>query len=94
MRTGKHTPTLTGLTDFVSSLAVLNANEIASGGGGFDEGTIKIWDLRKGKSKATRTGHTIGVTCLIEMKANEIASGAYDKSIKIWDLSAGHMNTY
>jgi len=79
---------LTGQSDWVRSLAVLQNGDLASGS--FDQ-TIKIWDSSTGSLKRTLTGHSDWVMSIAVLQNGDLASGSGDKSIKIWDSSTGSL---
>ncbi len=58
---------------------------------GFNNGTIKYWDLSaRGNNVppiATMQGHGNLINCLV-IKDNILVSGSYDNTIKFWDLTA------
>jgi WD40 repeat protein len=77
--------TLTGHSNYVLSLAVLQIGDFASGS---DDKTIKIWDSLTWSLKRTLTGHSNWVYSLAVLQKGDLASGSSDKTIKIWDSSA------
>ena len=72
---------MSGHTDSVFSLAVLQNGDLASGSW---DNTIKIWDTNTGSLKRTLVGHTGYVWSLAVLQNGDLASGSWDNTIKIW----------
>ena len=60
----------------------LKGGRLASG---FDERTIKIWELTTGACVATLEGHGRPVISLAVLEGGRLASGNHDGTITIWD---------
>ncbi len=73
---------LTGHTNTVHSLAVLQNGNLASGAW---DNSIKIWNTVENKLIATLKGHTGWIYCLTVLQNGCLASGSQDKTIKIWN---------
>jgi WD40 repeat protein len=78
--------TLTGHTNWVRALAVLQNGDLASGS--YDN-TVKIWNANDGTLKRTLTGHTSYVDALAVLQNGDLASGSLDKTVKIWNANDG-----
>ena len=68
---------------FLSSLVALNGSNIV---GGYENGSIIVWDIKSGDCIKTIYGHYDAVNCMIKLSNNQIASGGNDRYIKIWNL--------
>ncbi len=78
--------TLSGHTDWVSSLAVLPSGQLVSGSG---DKKIKLWSVESGACLQTLVGHTDWVSSLAVLPSGLLASGSKDKTIKVWDVESG-----
>jgi len=74
--------TLTGHTETVNCLCVLEDGRVVSGS--YDE-TIKIWNTGTGECELTLTGHSGCINSLCLLGDGRIASGSDDKTIKLWN---------
>jgi serine/threonine protein kinase len=84
------TNSLTGHTDFVSSLAISpDSKTLVSGSG---DRKIKIWNLQTGGLKTTLALHTDIITSLaISHNGQTLVSSSKDGTIKTWNLSTGSL---
>ena len=82
---GESIRTLTGHSQTVWSLQLLNGNALASGSG---DTTIKIWNLDSGECIRTLTGHSKTVWSLQLLTNNRLASGSADKTVKFWSVES------
>ena len=73
--------TLTGHTDWVWALTVLQNGNLVSGS---VDRTIKIWNPTTGALIQTLTGHTYYVVALTVLQNGNLVSGSGDNTIKIW----------
>ena len=83
--------TLTGHTGYVSRLAISPDGRTLVSGGGYNDKTIRIWDLVQGKEVHTLSGHDrAGITSLvISPDGQTLVSGTGGRTIRIWDLAQG-----
>ena len=65
----------------ISTIAVLSNNEIATSG--FDDNTIKIWDLNKSACIATFTGHSGNFSNFIYLLPVQIKEKLIDKILPL-----------
>lgn len=79
--------TLTGHTDLVISLKLLN-DGVTLASASFDK-TIKTWNIITGFNIQTLIGHTAWVMCVRQLANGYLISGSYDGSIKVWDKDSG-----
>jgi WD40 repeat protein len=79
--------TLTGYIKEVTSLAVLQNGDLASG----TNQQISIWNSSTGSLKRNLTGDTNWIYALAVLKNGDLASGSGDATIKIWDSSTGSL---
>ena len=80
-KTGECEMTLSGHTNGVRALAILDNQYIVSGS--IDK-TIKIWNSETGECKETIDGHTQPIRCLTTFNGR-IVSGSEDSTIKLWN---------
>ena len=89
---GTQMQTLTGHTDFITYLAVLRDETLASASW---DTTIRIWNVSSSSASTsllrTLTGHTDRVYSLAELKDGSLASGSWDTSIRIWNQQNGSL---
>ncbi len=80
IETGQTLQTLTGHSDFVKSLVVLNSNSLLTAS---SDKTIRKFDLKTGKTLAILKGHTRGVESLVlDFDKKYLYSGSSDTTIK------------
>ena len=75
--------TLTGHTDSVTVLTVLENGDLVSGSA---DKTIKIWNVETGNVIKTLTGHINSVSALKVFDNGDLVSGSVDCCMKIWDV--------
>ena len=71
----------------VRSLLVLSNDQVAIG---FENGSIKIFDLNGGETRAIDRAHESGVTSLFQLSNGNLVSSGWDKgkvTIKMWNLA-------
>ena len=73
--------TLSGHTNSVWCVAVLNESTIVSGSA---DKSLRIWDAESGETKKTLTGHSNWVSCVAVLNESTIVSGSDDNSLRIW----------
>jgi WD40 repeat protein len=81
--TGDYITTLSGHSQNVYELAMINDYVLASAG---EDRTIRIWDLRTNTIKSNLIGHSDRVYGLKLVSRNILASASKDKTIKLWDI--------
>ena len=74
--------TLTGHTNVVQALTVLQNGNLVSGS---SDNTIKIWNPTTGALIQTLTGHTDWIWALTVLQNGNLVSGSLDNTIKIWE---------
>jgi parallel beta-helix repeat protein len=83
------TGTLTGHTDWVTSVAFSPDGRLLASGSGYYDKTIKLWDVASGSLVRTLEGHASGVySVAFSPDGRLLASGSY-KEIKLWDVATG-----
>ena len=57
---------------------------------GFEDYSIKIWDVKTNVEKYDLKGHIerVKIVCY-SPKSNYLASGSYDRTVKIWNTESG-----
>ncbi|WP_375466646.1 protein kinase [uncultured Nostoc sp.] len=81
---------LTGHTDWVSSLAISQDGKTLVSGSG--DRSIKIWNLQTGGLKTTLSLHTDAVNSVaISPDGKTLVSGSKDGTIKVWNLENGSL---
>lgn len=54
---------------------------------GYQDGTVKLWDLTSGAVLITFTGHRAAISCLkFDRTGTRLVSGSRDSNIIVWDL--------
>ena len=86
--TGEQKWTLTGHTNYVSSIAFSpDGRTLVSGS--WDE-TVCLWDAETGEQKRTLTGHTDSVYSVVfSPDGKTLASGSGDGTVRLWDAMTG-----
>jgi len=72
--------TLKGHTDFVKSFVLSTNGSLISG---FQDSTIKVWDIEKSVCTQTLLGHTDVVFSVILLNDGNLTSASADSTIKI-----------
>ena len=85
---GKLISNLTGHTNYVTRLAYLDNNLLASGG---EDYTIKIWKVNTGELKYTLSNYSGGISSLIKLDNDLVAGSSGDGTIKIWSVISGQL---
>ncbi|MEA5619427.1 TonB family protein [Cronbergia sp. UHCC 0137] len=82
--------TLTGHSDWVSSVAYSpDSQTLASGSG---DNTIKLWNVKTGNLLQTLTGHSkLVYSVAYSPDGQTLASGSKDKTIKLWNVKTGNL---
>jgi WD40 repeat protein len=75
----------------VNALQIFQKNKLISG---YEDGTIKVWDLKSFTCVTTLTGHTTFIISLKLLKHDLLSSGSGDKSIRLWDVSSNGMFSF
>ena len=83
---GSLVSTLTGHTDWVEDLALINSNLLASSS--YDK-TVRLWNLTTNTSKVFLNGHSDRVYGLKLVSSDTLASGSFDKTVKLWNTTSG-----
>ena len=59
---------------------------------GSADGMIKIWRIPQGDRLESLESHEAGIKCVaVSDDAEMVASGSFDKSVRVWSLSNGHL---
>lgn len=89
LRQGVQEKTLAEKSERVSRLCVKEVSGAARCGVGYQDGTVRLWDLKACNVLQTLQGHRSSVTCLCFDKVGHLlASGSNDTDIIVWDLVA------
>jgi WD40 repeat protein len=57
---------------------------------GYDDGTVRVWDLDSGARLRTLTGHTGRVAAVaVSADGSRAVSGGADGTVRVWDLDSG-----
>jgi WD40 repeat protein len=57
---------------------------------GFDDGTIKLWDVATGALRQTLEGHSGSVNAVaFSSDSKLVASSSHDRTVKLWDTATG-----
>ena len=86
INTGSLITTLSGHTNYVFDLALMNNNLLASSS---SDQTIRLWDLTTNTNTFILTGHTSDVNVLRVISEDILASGSGDTTIKLWNTTSG-----
>ena len=83
MRTG----TLGGEEGYgvVWSLTRLQDGRLAAG---YEDSSIRVWDVARGELDARLIGHTYAVMSLTVLPDGRLLSGSYDRTIRVWGEGA------
>ena len=59
---------------------------------GYQDGTIRLWDVETGQVLRTLAGHTDRMTTVaFSPDGALLVSGAEDKGVRLWDIQTGHL---
>ena len=87
-QTGEHKNTLTGHTDWVSTITLSSDGKILASGSA--DTTIRLWDAYTGEHKRTLVGHKKRVKSVVFSPDGRIlASGCEGGTIRLWDVATG-----
>ena len=57
---------------------------------GFDDKTVKLWDVTSGECLQTLEGHSDSVRSVsFSPDGTKVASGSFDDTVKLWDVTSG-----
>jgi len=80
--------TLVGHASRVRSVALTPNGQRAISGS--DDGTVKVWDLRRGVLERTLTGHTDWVRAVAVLGNGErVVSASDDRTLRVWHVATG-----
>ena len=79
---------LTSHTNYVTRLAYLDSNLLASGG---DDNSTKLWKVNTGELKYTLANYSGGISSLIKLDNDLLAGSSSDGTIKIWNVISGQL---
>jgi WD40 repeat protein len=69
-------------------VVMLNSSNMSLLASGYDDNTVRIWNLSKGECIHTLTGHSSWINCLDFMFERQLlVSLSADEEIRIWDLN-------
>ena len=78
--------TLSGHSDRVNAVAVLDADRIVSGS---DDKTLKVWSVTSGECLQTLSGHSYCVSAVAVLDADRIVGGSHDHTLEVWSVTPG-----
>ncbi len=57
--------------------------------GGFEDGTIRLWDIRSGEEVSHFSGHKSFIACIaFSLDGKQLAAGS-DRTVRLWDIESG-----
>jgi WD40 repeat protein len=86
---GQPVRTLTGHTDAVTSVAFSPDGRLLASGSGYDDKTIKLWEVASGSLVRTLTDTDIVNSVAFSPDGRLLASGSSDGTIKLWKVATG-----
>ena len=80
----------TGHTSWVISIAFSPDGRTLASGAGWQDNTLRLWDVATGEHKRTLTGHdsTVG-SVAFSPDGKMLASGSGDQTLRLWDVATG-----
>jgi WD40 repeat protein len=73
----------------VLSVAIAGDGKRALSGGGFNDRTVRLWDLDSGKELRKLIGHTERVSAVHFLPGERAVSAGQDRTVRVWDLKSG-----
>ncbi len=81
--------TLSGHTSYVQDLIYISESDLLASSGGWNDNTIRIWNLTTNVCKFILKGHTNDVWGLKLISNDLLASGSSDGTIRLWNITTG-----
>ncbi|MBR3381441.1 MAG: WD40 repeat domain-containing protein [Clostridia bacterium] len=57
--------------------------------GGYDDGTLRVWEAASGRCLRTLNGHSGRVSCAAALPDGRVVSGSHDDTLRVWDAASG-----
>ena len=86
--------TLRGHDDAVTALAFSPDGKTLASGGGFDDQSLRLWDVARRKERYRLRGHIRAVYAVaFAPDGQAVATGSADGTIRLWDPTTGRQRT-